>query len=187
MNGTSGEIAIRSATSGDAPAMAALHVKVWRETYRDIAPADVQFALDEPHRLAGWRARLSAPPPAQGIFVAELDRRVVGIVAAGNPSHAIFGERGEIGALYVDGALQRQGIGRNLLATAMRHLKSQGFGGAGLGVVAGNERAIAFYTALGGRVEGEYRDAGPLWRSHNIAIVWDSIEAERHRARRPAS
>ncbi|KRE06719.1 GCN5 family acetyltransferase [Bosea sp. Root381] len=170
------EVEIRPATIADAGAIAALHVKVWRETYRQIAPADVQLALDEKHRMTGWRARLSAPSPGEAVFVAEFDRRVVGIVAAGKPSNAIFGDRGEIGALYVDSALQRHGIGRRLLATAMRHLQSQGFGGVGLGVVAGNDPAIAFYTALGGQLAGQYRDAGPLWRSSNIAIVWDGTE-----------
>lgn len=50
-----------------------------------------------------------------------------------------------------------------------------GYSGAALGVVAGNDGAVAFYQALGGRLAGRYLDPGPLWRSENLIFVWDEL------------
>jgi RimJ/RimL family protein N-acetyltransferase len=46
---------------------------------------------------------------------------------------------------------------------------------AALSVVKGNEQAMAFYEALGGRIAGEHIDPGPVWRSHNVMFVWDDV------------
>jgi hypothetical protein len=50
------EIALRRAQQADAEAIARLHVQVWRETYRHLAPEAAFKALDEAVRLpAGGR------------------------------------------------------------------------------------------------------------------------------------
>lgn len=41
----------------------------------------------------------------------------------------------------------------------------------------GNDLAIAFYEAQGGRRAGAYSDPGPLWRSHNLLYAWDDLTA----------
>jgi hypothetical protein len=51
-----------------------------------------------------------------------------------------------------------------------------------LGVVDGNDRAVAFYQHLGGRRIGRYTDAGPVWRSDNLAYAWDDLAALAGRA-----
>lgn len=169
------DIAVRPATIGDADEMARLHVAVWRDTYRMLAPVEAFRLLDEAHRSARWRATLSAPAPHQAVLLATRGGRLVGIGAAGAPSEAVFGARGEIKSLYVDPDSKRQGIGRRLMAALAEHLARHHYRGAALGVVAGNEPAIAFYQKLGGRIAGRYRDPGPIWRSDNIALVWDEL------------
>jgi hypothetical protein len=51
-------LTIRHAIPADAAAIAHLHVEVWRETYRDLAPPEAYAALDEARRLASWQDML---------------------------------------------------------------------------------------------------------------------------------
>jgi GNAT superfamily N-acetyltransferase len=51
--------------------------------------------------------------------------------------------------LYVEARRRRMGIGRRLIAAVAREALDQGCVGLVLGVVAGNDDAIAFYRALG--------------------------------------
>ncbi|WP_258170548.1 GNAT family N-acetyltransferase [Burkholderia cepacia] len=168
-------ISIRSANIDDAQAIADFHVKVWRHTYRDLAPAQAHAVLDERYRGKKWQEKLASNDGDQLVLIAETDGRIVGIGAAGAPSEPIFDGRGEIKFLYVDPEFKRRGIGRKLLAQLATHLRRLRYRGAALSVVNGNESAIAFYEALNARFAGEYVDAGPIWRSHNIVMVWDDL------------
>ncbi|MDR0242149.1 MAG: GNAT family N-acetyltransferase [Burkholderia sp.] len=168
-------ISIRPARIDDAHAIADFHVKVWRHTYRDLAPAAAHAVLDESYRRKQWRDKLASSDGSQLVLVAELDGGIVGIGAAGAPSEPIFNGRGEIKFLYVDPGFKRRGIGRQLLARLAAHLSRLRYQGAALSVVDGNDAAIAFYAALHGRPAGEFIDPGPVWRSHNIVMVWDDL------------
>ena len=69
------------------------------------------------------------------------------------------------------------GIGRKLLTALARSIMNSGSTGLGLGVIIGNDPAIAFYEAMNGRRIGRYTDPGPVWRSENFAYVWDDLSA----------
>jgi ribosomal protein S18 acetylase RimI-like enzyme len=169
------EISIRSANIDDAQTIADLHVKVWRHTYQDLAPAEARAVLNEQHRGKMWREKLSSNDSSQIVLIAEIDNRMIAIGAAGGSSESIFDGRGEIKFLYVDPEFKRRGIGRALLAQLAIHLRKMHYQGAALSVVKGNETAIAFYEALDGRPAGEFTDPGPIWRSRNIVFVWDDV------------
>ncbi|MGF6645755.1 ribosomal protein S18 acetylase RimI-like enzyme [Paraburkholderia sp. GAS82] len=169
------EISIRSANIDDAQKIADFHVKVWRHTYRDLAPAEAFAVLNEKFRGAKWKEKLSSNDPSHIVLIAEIDRRMVGIGAAGESSEPIFDGRGEIKFLYVDPDFKRRGIGRQLLAQLAIHLREMHYQGAALSVVKGNELAIAFYEALNGRQVAEYVDPGPIWKSQNIVFAWDDV------------
>lgn len=169
------DIHVRVATLADAPAIARLHLASWRLAYRDLAPPEVFDALDEALRLKRWTATLTQPSAQQAVVVAECDGRLAGMGMASAPSQAAFGARGEIGSLYIDPGFQRLGLGRRLMLALAGEIAAWGYGGAALGVVVGNDRAIAFYEALGGQVAGRYLDPGPLWRSENLIFVWDEL------------
>lgn len=169
------EAGLRVASVADAPAIAALHVASWRAAYRDLAPAEVFEAMDEPLRLRRWSKTLSTPFDRQVVLLAEQDGRLAGMGMAASPSEAAFGERGEIRSLYLDPAFQRLGLGRRLMSALAVRIAGWGYSGAALGVVAGNDGAVAFYQALGGRLAGRYLDPGPLWRSENLIFAWDEL------------
>jgi ribosomal protein S18 acetylase RimI-like enzyme len=102
---------------------------------------------------------------------------VVGFSAYGYSELQGLPQKLEIKNLYVSPAHQRQGIGRRLMGGIAHRLSTAGARGIGLGVVAGNDAALAFYQSLGGRISGTYIDPGPLWRSENYLVIWDDIPA----------
>jgi ribosomal protein S18 acetylase RimI-like enzyme len=167
-----GELSVRPAAPADAPDVARLHVTVWRATYRDLAPQAMLDTLDEAHRLRRWQDVLADASGTTATFVAEA-RSIVGFGHCGPPSDPAFGARGEVKWLYVDQGHARRGIGRRLLAETTQWLKARGYPGVALGVVVGNDPAIAFYAALGGKRIGRYTDPGPNWRSDNLVFAWD--------------
>jgi ribosomal protein S18 acetylase RimI-like enzyme len=167
------KIDIRSATPGDAEAIAGLHARVWHATYRSLAPAAAIAALTEEVRLERWRTLLRAPVADQVTLVAEDDGPLAGFGQLAPASNEVFGGRHEIRFLYVADAYHGRGIGRRLMAALARAAIDHGASGVALGVVDGNDRAIAFYRRLGGRCLGRYKDAGPLWRSDNLLYAWD--------------
>lgn len=169
------DIDLRAATPADAPAIARLHLASWRLAYRDLAPPEVFEAMDEALRLKRWTAMLTQPSAQQAVVVAVRDERLAGMGMASAPSQPGFGARGEIGSLYIDSSFQRLGLGRRLMSALVGEIAAWGYGGAALGVVVGNDPAIAFYETLGGRMEGRYLDPGPLWRSENLIFVWDEL------------
>lgn len=169
------DIAISPASADDVADMARLHRAIWCDTYRDLAPADVYRALDEDYRRVRWADLFANPRKDQRILLAVQGERLVGIGAIAAPSEPAFGERGEIKLLYVDSAIKRQGLGRRLMREMAREFASMGYSAVGLGVVVGNEPAIAFYRALGGKLVGRYVDPGPLWRSDNLIFAWDDL------------
>jgi ribosomal protein S18 acetylase RimI-like enzyme len=170
-------LVLRRATLEDAAAIARLHVAVWRETYRELAPPSVVRALDEAERRERWTRSLGAEEPTAATFVIETEEKLAAFGHCGSPSHPSFGARGEVKFLYVGRAHARKGFGRKLLATMAEALSGRGYSGFGLGVVVGNAPAIAFYEALGGTVLARYTDPGPLWPSENLLYVWDGPAA----------
>ena len=162
--------AIRPARVDEAATLAALHVRVWRETYVGIAPPGVAEALDEAHRLPGWQAALAR---RQGVLVAEIAGGVAGVVCFGTATQAAFDGRAEVKHLYVEQWARGHGTGGALLRAAFADLASGGWTGVGLAVVAANVAARRFYAAQGGREIGRFRDAGPLWPSDNLLVAWD--------------
>ncbi|ASW06858.1 MULTISPECIES: GNAT family N-acetyltransferase [unclassified Rhizobium] len=169
------EITIRPALANDVAEMARLHRAIWCDTYRDLVSAEIYQALDEDFRRRRWADILENPRRDQRVLLAEQGGLLVGIGAINAPSDAIFEGRGEIKSLYIDASIKRQGLGRRLMRELARELLSMGYSGAALGVVVGNESAIAFYRALGGQLIGRYTDPGPVWRSDNFIFAWDDL------------
>lgn len=163
---------LRPAGAADAEGLARLHVAVWRETYRDLAPAEAYAALDEDRRLGQWQKSLAAPKPEQTL-VLEAAGEVLGLVAVGPPGQPIFGAAGEIRHLYLSPTLRGRGHGMLLLKAGLAALAEAGFAEAALAVVEANHPARAFYARAGGREGARFLDHGPLWRSENLVIHFD--------------
>jgi len=169
------KIHLRPAVLADAAAIATLHAAVWHDTYRDLATPEALAALTEAHRLKQWQSMLAADDPQRRTTVAVMMEEIIAFAQTAPSSEPLFAGRAELKYLYVAGHQARRGIGRLLISDAADSLLRQGYRALGLGVVAGNEEAIRFYRALGGREAGRYTDPGPLWRSENLLYVWDDL------------
>ena len=165
-------IEIRAATAGEAVEIARFHVKIWRETYKDMAPEEAVRVLNEDRRLPGWIETLSSTDDTKSTLLALIGGTIVGLVSYGPPASEIFGDRGEIKHLYVDGSQRGRGLGRRLLKQAFQRMGEAGFNGVGLSVVTENIAARRFYKSLGGVEHAEFQDPGPIWKSSNILVVW---------------
>lgn len=172
---------IRDATLADAPAIARLHLRSWLAAYEAIAPAEAVRVLTEEVRRKRWTEMLASPKPRWVCRVVEDDGAVQAVGVACAPSEALFGDRGEVRHLYVEPDLRRSGLGRRMTAELTEVIAGWGYAGLALSVVVENAPARAFYAALGGREIGRFTDPGPVWKSQNIALVWDDLPALRAR------
>ncbi len=144
-------IRVREAVSGDAAAIARVHVDTWRTAYAGILPDEFLAGLQYANSEAVWSAAMAAGRPDASLLVAETAQgEVVGFAYGapereGDPTY-----RGEIFAIYVLQAYQGQGAGRRLFTTAARRLRKAGFDAFLLWVLKDNTSARRFYESLGG-------------------------------------
>lgn len=137
---------IRLAGEDDAAALAELHLDVWDDGYAGLVPQailDARRAEPRADRVARWRVRLAAA----NTWVAERESGLVGFASAG-PGRDGSGVL-ELMALYVRAAVYGTGFGHRLLIEAI------GDRAAYLWVLAGNDRALAFYERQGFRPDGQ--------------------------------
>jgi GNAT superfamily N-acetyltransferase len=141
-------IRIRPAVPEDAEALAHLHVDVWDDAYTGLMP---QGILDDrrekvAERVERWRENLTSG--AHTTHLAVDGEELVGFASAGPGRDNDVDTELELSALYVRAAHWGDGVGYALFATAV------GERAAYLWVLAGNERAIAFYERQGFRLDG---------------------------------
>ena len=114
-----------------------------------------------------------APRSDDGVYVAEDDSRVVGFVICGQDRDNDPTYKGEVIGLYVLQGLQRRGIGKQLMLSAVKDLLSRGFHSMIVWVLAENP-SRGFYERLGGEhvqtrditVGGEhFREYGYGWKN----------------------
>jgi GNAT superfamily N-acetyltransferase len=139
-------ITIRTAVDDDAPGIADVHVRAWREAYAHLLPAAFLASLDPEGRTARWRRIIADPSVA--VQVAELDGRVVGWANAGPGRDEQPVRDRELEGLYVLASVYGSGAGQALLDAAV------GSAPAFLWVADDNARAEAFYRRNGFRRDG---------------------------------
>ncbi|MFN7952904.1 MAG: GNAT family N-acetyltransferase [bacterium] len=133
---------LRPAVPADRAGFLAMALRSWLDAYATLlapevvagAPAMLERAFDK----RWWELR-----------VAVSDQAVLGFYslgAADDPSH-----RNYLWHLYVDPEFHRRGVGRALNAAALAEIAGRGETTAWLDVLVANERARAFYRALGWR------------------------------------
>ncbi|WP_414657385.1 N-acetyltransferase family protein [Deinococcus sp. VB343] len=162
---------IRRAEVTDAPAIAAIHVQSWRETYTGlIAPDFLSRMTDESarqNREKSWQATISQG--REDVFVAEQGGEVVAFASVG-PARDHPGYASELMTLYSLQRVQRQGIGQSLLRAVMEQVRGQGGKNLALWVLASNPTR-QWYAAQGAREAGEKVDGELV----EVRMVWDTF------------
>ena len=147
---------VRDATIDDAAGIARVRVETWRAAYSGLVPQDVLDRLDitreTAHRVERWEEHHA--DAGSHDLVAVADGEVIGWAFAGRARARLEGVTGELYAIYAHSERWSRGVGNALLGEVERRLVADGHARAYLWVLAGNERAAAFYDARGWRLDG---------------------------------
>lgn len=147
---------IRSATVGDAPALARLGALVFRHTYGSaIPPAVLDAYLARTFTPATIRQALTSG--ATSYLVAAQAEHLIGYskCAATAPPICVLGRPTvELMNLYIHPAYQGSGVGRHLLQETVQVVTAQAPTTLWLCVWQANQRAVAFYHRFGFTIVG---------------------------------
>jgi RimJ/RimL family protein N-acetyltransferase len=158
-------VEIRRATTGDALAIATVHVRSWQVAYRDLLPRSYLDGLDPERSRGPWLATLEATAwPSTGVLVltdrpsdgASKTSTVIGFAGI-SPTRDTDEDPatvGELQTLYLDPAVWRRGAGSLLLEAAVQQLLEAGLGSVSAWVLETNGAARAFYEHHGWRADG---------------------------------
>ncbi|MDH6704848.1 ribosomal protein S18 acetylase RimI-like enzyme [Kitasatospora sp. MAA19] len=142
---------IRRGGAQDAAAVADLHARSWRTTYRGIVPEEALGDGLPVQRRELWELRLTVdygdPAAEPELLIAEQAGEMVGFVyLVPQPDGRVL-----VDNLHVRPGRTGGGIGRALFATARAHVAERHPGAElYLEVLRGNTRAVAFYEREGG-------------------------------------
>jgi ribosomal protein S18 acetylase RimI-like enzyme len=172
---------IRMATPEDAAELGKMHVASWKESYAGMLPDAMLSALCVEGRTAMWERILRDPEKADSTIVhlVEDGDRIVGFGSCGSQRLETLKEKGydgEIGAIYVLRAFQRQGVGARLMSTMALDLTYRGFNAASLWVLRENAVARAFYERFGGQVVDEREDVRKEATLAEVAYGWANLK-----------
>ncbi|MDR3684314.1 MAG: GNAT family N-acetyltransferase, partial [Geothrix sp.] len=122
---------IRPALPADAPDLAALEARLWREAYEGLIPApDLERYLAETFGPSQQAAELA--DPASRILVLDEGHALLGYawLRAGAPEVEVpFESPLEVARFYVDRTLHGTGAARTLMTAALAHAASAGHDG----------------------------------------------------------
>jgi len=145
-------VLLRTANDLELGAVGALHYRSRASAYAGIVSPEALTFGSEGALGEWWSERVRWEKDTHRMTVAVSDDTVVGFTYVGpSPTPAVR----ELYAIHVDPAVVGQGVGRLLMADALRHLGAR----AVLWVLEGNTRARRFYEAGGWRPDGEVRES----------------------------
>lgn len=155
-------ITVRNARPGDARSIAAVHDAAWRDAYRGVIPGRELERMIARRGPTWWEAAIRR---GSRIVVLEFDEAVEGYSSYGPNRVPSLPYQGEIYEIYLSPEFQGLGFGRQLFKAARADLSEHGYRSALVWALADNDRALAFYRSLGGRIvreaqekfAGEYR------------------------------
>lgn len=149
---------IRRADRRDALGIARVHVASWQAAYRGHLPDAYLVSLCAARRCELWEQALADDRVLVG--VAESCGAIDGfVIPSAGYQEGADSVTGELTAIYIRPDFWRCGVGRQLMEWAMRAADQRGWNRLNLWVLDGNERAQAFYEAMGSRPDG-IRKAG---------------------------
>jgi ribosomal protein S18 acetylase RimI-like enzyme len=150
---------VRIAWADDAPAIAAVQARAWRQSYAGLLPADVLADVDAEAFAQTWRQAIARPPSARHRVLVALERNSVVGFAATAPSDDPDAEPidGEVVALHVDPDATGAGHGSRLVSAVADTLRADGFSHARVWVIAGDDALRGFLEPAGWGADGAHR------------------------------
>jgi L-amino acid N-acyltransferase YncA len=154
-------VIVRTASTADAAAIAAIYAPIVRETA-------ISFEI-EPPTAAEMAGRIETTLAAHPWLVAEAAGFVAGYAyAAAHQARGAY--RWSVNTtVYVAEGRRGAGVGRTLYGSLIPILRRQGFRSAFAGIALPNEASVALHQAMGFEALGVYRDVGfKFGRWHDV-------------------
>lgn len=161
MSHPSADVSVRVAWADDAPGIADVQVRAWREAYADVLPAAALDALDAEQVAAAWRDALVKPKDARNRVLVALERnRIVGFAVTGpatDPDCDPLAD-GEVEEFRVDPGEQRKGHGSRLVQACADTLTADRFSRAVTWLSSTDDALREFLTEAGWAPDGAHRE-----------------------------
>ncbi|MGA8255792.1 MAG: GNAT family N-acetyltransferase [Nocardioides sp.] len=154
------DVSVRIAWADDAPAVAAVQVRAWRDQYATVLPADV-LAADDGQVAEAWRTAMTRPADARNRVLVALERnRVCGFAVttpATDPDCDPIAD-GELAELLIDPAEVGKGHGSRLLQAVADTLVADRFIRAVTWTMATDDARRGFLTSAGWASDSAHRE-----------------------------
>jgi ribosomal protein S18 acetylase RimI-like enzyme len=160
MSSPTADVSVRVAWADDAPAIAELQLRTWRDLYADVVATDA-LPQDVEAAAAAWRASLTRPGDARNRVLVALERnRVVGFAItspAGDPDCDPVVDA-ELSEVTIDPAERRRGHGSRLLQAAVDTMQADRFQRAVLWAMSNDDALRGFLVGAGWAPDGAHRE-----------------------------
>ena len=152
-------IRIREASAADIPALAALHVKTWKDTYAPFLMKGPSYSIRERQ----WREKFEENDPEWFCFVVERpDGGLVGFAQGNRSDHPEF--KGQLNKIYVLRDYQRLGFGTRLMGHVARRFRRLGINSMWLFGDARNPSSRVWITLGGTKTDNDPGSGNYGWR-----------------------
>jgi ribosomal protein S18 acetylase RimI-like enzyme len=144
------DVAVRAGTPADAPAIAQIGAKAFRETYREgLCPEDIDRYITSTYNIENMASELLDTKKL--FLVAYAGEQVGGFVRLRPESPAGLDDEStvELSRLYLDESWIGRGVGSALVKEALQRSADSDYKTCWLLVWDKNERAVAFYEKWG--------------------------------------
>lgn len=117
---------IRKAVYEDAEAIANIHVRTWKNTYKDLLDEKDLTNMTYENRKTLWETILRVQKREQCTFVIYNETQIVGFISGGPERTKKFNFDAEIYTIYLLAEYQRMGLGAKLLKAFTKEMKALG-------------------------------------------------------------
>ena len=161
---------IRRAVQADAPAIAAVHERSWRQAYRGILPHRALETMVNRRDVNWWRRAIRQ---STRVLTLDVGGEVAGYATIGPNRVRSLPQGGEVYELYLAPEYQGLGFGQRLFLAARRDLVVHGQRGCVVWVLEDNAPAGRFYRNAGGRDVAEGSETFDGRVLNKIAYAFD--------------
>ena len=172
-------VQIRAAKDGDAPGIAAVHVKAWQEAYAGLLPQEYldKLPMDQKRRESWWH-QVIQDPKNHVLHVVEAESGIAGFAAFNAGRDKGQEHLAEVSAIYLLEKYKGKGIGFALLSSGFRQMIPRGFRKGYCWVLEHNP-TIHFYERSGASFTGRTKEAEIAGRKFNeLAYHWPTLRIE---------
>jgi len=177
---------LRPAVLSDASAIAEVHVRAWRETYRGVMPDKVLDEMSVESGTQRWSTVIGDLPAMRHVLSVAVNDlgAIVGFASGGPARESALTTDGEVYAINLVMQATRKGLGTRLMLVMAEGLAGHGFANVGLWVLEKNIGARWFYESLGGSIATRHERDFDGIKLTELGYVWRDVRDLKHAAER---